>query len=430
MHGRVLPYLRIFNRTLPGGLASARAQSADWCVSAKWSRALLGPLAPQWFALRQHESAELIKEGRQRSVWGVPLDQGGVVAKVADVRSPKDRLKALVLGHPVEREWRAARSAELAGVPVVRPLACGVAGPRGVLVTQRVEGAISLDAFGRSPSTLRLLGAGSNSASATRRRVIEAVAALFARAHARGFFHRDAHPANVLISCGAKGELTAVFADPLGAGFVDRAASRLVSARSLAQLFQGARRFTTRSERYRFLRDYLRCRFGPRGASRGAVHAWLAALLAASTRHAEGLAKKRDRRMRRRSPHFSSIRLPGGWRGCVCTKLERRHVFPQPGVADRDPDIWWTCLHEVLGTIGGGYCSGPFRIGDLEFEMRRPASRWDAMRWLVVGSPARAAFSWCHRQRHRDVSSRLILGYVDEWVGGRIKRCMEVRAVS
>jgi hypothetical protein len=119
--------------------------------------------------------------------------------------------------------------------------------------------------------------------------------------------------------------------------------------------------------------------------------------------HAEGLARKRDRRLRRTSKYFASIRLEGRWRATVALELERRHVFPEPHVPNRAIDDWRQELAELLGGESESVAVEKFRA----------AGNAEGLSWRMFGSPARRAFEAAHRCRHRDEPAELILGFLE-----------------
>jgi len=413
----------------PGPVVRVRRGWEDWLVGRQDQERPLGPKAPDWFSLEKDERARKVKSGRGRSIWRVELDAGAVYAKVSRPLGLSERCKQLLLGAPTEREWRVSRRAEELGVPAVRCLAVGVqAGSprRGVLLTEEVGGGETLaDSWEARVCALR--------GGARRReafKLIDAVARLFAVAHCAGFLHRDAHPSNILIKREG-GEYHAVFADLHGARIRRRSLTVALTARSLAHLDQYFHRRATQTERLRFSRRYLahlnhRAQSGATNPSpkrqRGdqpPERTWLRALSTAATAHRGALAAQRDRRLTRNGKYFARIRLTGGWTAVVALELERRHLFPEDGISDRSEADWRAILGPLLTRAGAGT---PTIYEGIRAKTAATSGVFERVLWTLAGSPGRLAFERCHRARHRDRHSPLLLAVAEHRTAGLIDR--------
>jgi hypothetical protein len=415
----------------PGGDSVVQTQSRDarWRVRAAWKERLLAADAPDWFALEGEDRAERAKSGHQRSVWRVKLDEAAVYAKVLDTSGWIDRLKRWCLSDPARREWAACREAEARGVPVIRALAVGErcgAGLRTVLLSEELEGAATLpevwarDVSAAAPGSRRCAAGG----------LIEAVSRLFAVSHERGIGHRDAHPGNILIREAAGGTYEASYVD-LHAATVRRGAMRRPwSLRALAQLDHYFQRLASRTERLRFLRAYEwhRRHHGAQPVVQASERVALAAISQARQAHAERLARQRDRRLRRSGKYFCTMSLGGGWRATVVLTLERRHVFPEADVPDRQVGEWAESLRPALANLLEEDAAGAAEaVPGLRLEVTRPGGFLSRVHWTIWRPPALRAFEQCHRRRHRDLKAELILGYAEHASGGLVDGSVLIR---
>ncbi len=423
---------------------------ANWCVRADHQEALLGPGSPDWFGLGNDPRAEPIKPGRLRMTWRVTLGTRTVFAKVVDNGRWLDRLKRWTIGDAVEREWRAGRKAEARGVPVVRPIAVGGHKLRSVFLSEGLPRASRLSDYwerqvwGASPPVRRTAATD----------LIDAAAHLFAVAHECGFVHGDAHPNNILVSAASTGAIKLRFVDVASATFSRGPASMRRSLRSLAQLDQYFRLRATRTERLRFLRQYLSERAtglvkpglpgrkaalrrqrgpGKAGLARSdAFENWaklterqlLGRLSKMTASHRARLVRQRDRRLRRNGKYFATLALEGGWKATVVLKLERRHLFPEPDVPDRTESDWGKVLDALLTTVAQTRgVRDAFDYNGFHVAVDRPGR----LRTMLKGSPHRCLFERCHKRRHRAVPTELILAYARRRRAGLIDTTLVVR---
>lgn len=402
---------------------------ADWCLRESWQSHLFGSGAPDWFALEGAERAEQFKRGRSRTTWRVESKGRAVFAKVIDPGGLVDQVKTRLLGSVAEREWRASYEAELRAVPAVRGVAVGRrtgSTPRSVFLSEGIEGAVSLAVFWERQVA----------ATAGRDRrgllapVIESVAVLFAVAHENGFVHRDAHPDNILLSEQPAGARRAVLADVHAAHIARGPVGMRRSARSLAQLQHYFRRLATRTEQVRFLRRYLfhRRSLGAERQGRAALRAWLGRMSLAGGGHAARLTRQRNRRLRRNGKYFSTTRLEDGWTATVVLRLERRHVFAESEVPDRTDAEWRAILNPVLASFGvSGYTEERIDLSGLRIEVTRLAGLIERLNATLAWSAHRKEFARCHRIRHEDVPTPLVLGYGEHRRRGLVDKTVLIR---
>ncbi len=402
---------------------------AHWRIREAWQETLLGAEAPDWFALQGVRDAVSVKSGEARTTWCVRCAGRTVFAKVTHHGHLMHRLKHRLLGDALQREWRASLQAELRGVPTVRSLALGVQDgdpPQVALLSEGSPGALRLlDAWAKEVET-----AGNGERRIAAAGLIDTVARLFATAHERGFVHGDAHPNNVLICGSQEGQRQAVFVDVHSAKLTRRPPSLGSSLRALAQLDQYFHRCATRTERLRFLKGYLvqRPSLGESWAHRKSVRSLLATLRRASVSHAEGLARTRDRRLRRNGVYFATLELYDGWKAIVVLRLERRHVYPEGDIPDRTPSTWRALLDPLTRRLSG---VPPYEMSfaedGLQIELTRIGGLWTRLFTTLQGSADRSAFERCHKERHRDLRNELILGYAEHRSAGLVDASMLIR---
>lgn len=416
-------------------VVSFRGARGCWVVLAEDRDALFEDGGPDWCALEADARAECVKIGHRRRVWRVRSEGRTVFAKVYELSGWLDGLKRCLLGSPADREWRAARWAIERGVCVVTPLAAGRCGRRSrrcVFLTEALAGSRTVPEVWEDAS---------NRGNVVKRQLIDAVAQLLANAHRVGFLHRDGHAQNMLAFPvevpGAGSCMRVAYVDLLGARTYSGQVPEQLAAGALAQLDQNAHRLATRTQRLRFLRCYLRHRSGVKGEADQArlVRRWVADVAEAARRHGDGLARQRDRRLRRSGRYFASISCGGGWRAVVCLRLERRHLYPEPDVADKTLAEWRTLLGEALPSLSsplaGERGDTPFihECDGLVMNVRSVTGLMLRVAHTLGRSSDRAVFERCHRLRHRDSEAELVLGYAEHRRGGLVDCTVSIRPV-
>lgn len=406
-----------------------RDGAAVWRIQPPWRERIMGQGAPDWFDLGADPNAVAVKRGDGRTTWQVAIENQTVFAKEVTAVSWIARWKHRFLGGAPMREWGILLEAQRRGVCVVEPIALGESRAhdgRTVLLTKAVDGAVpltehwrrqvqSLPASGRCVAAAELIGL---------------LAELFADAHEKGFIHADAHPNNILIHTDSAQVWKATFVDVHGAKLMRRPVNLRQSLRSLAQLDQFFHRVATRSERLRFLGRYFAHRpafmssWGDATPRRDSLRL----LRLASSNHAARLAFTRDRRLRRNGAYFSTFSLDNGWRVTAVLRLERRHVFAEAGVPDRDEAAWRSLLARAIDPLGEMQdCEIHLRNDGLSFETCRVAGITAQISATLVGSAQRSRFERCHMERHRDVKNELLLAYAEHRRGGLVDAVALIR---
>jgi len=424
-HDSILPISHREPRLAETLVVELRRGSQRWLVSQDWGEKLLGDAAPDWFSLGACAQARCVKQGNARTIWRVPVADAVVFAKVLDSPGLGRRLRQWLFGDGLRGEWRMGRELERRGVPVVRFLALGMLDadpPRSVLITEEFGGSKTL---GHWNDPRRLFGAPIDRLRV--RRMVECVAQLMAKSHAGGFAHRDVHPKNILVCPDSTVEAIpkeARFVDVHGGVLSWGMTARRWVIRSLAQLAHATRRDASRTDRMRFLRSYLRLlpKESAIPTGRDGRHALVRTVDKAMTVHAENLARHRDRRLGRSDTYFARFSPAAGWQAVVTLRLSRRNLFPEPHVPDRTLSTWRGMLARMIKD----------RRSAPDFDLQELQARdWvERLRWTILGSPYRRAFVECHRLRHRDQPSPLILAYADHRTFGLTDRSLAVRPAS
>lgn len=406
-----------------------RDGAATWQIQSVWRERILGHSTPDWFKLCADPNAVVVKRGDGRTTWQVAIGDQSVFAKEVTAGGWIGRWKQRLLGGAPLREWSLLLEARRRGVCVVEPIALGVSrahGGRAVLLTKALDCAVPLTEHWRRqvqslPATGRRVAAAE---------IIELLAELFANAHEQGFVHADAHPNNILMHADSAQVWKATFVDVHGAKLTRRPANLRRSLRSLAQLDQFFHRVATRSDRLRFLSRYF--------ARRPALEAsWneapsrresLRMLRLASNAHAARLARTRDRRLRRNGAYFSTFALDNGWRVTATLRLERRHVFAEAGVGDRDEAAWRSLLARAIDPLGE-IQDGFVELCDdgISIETCHVVGIAARIRATFGGSAQRSIFERCHWERHRDVKNNLLLAYAEHRRGGLVDAVALIR---
>jgi tRNA A-37 threonylcarbamoyl transferase component Bud32 len=248
---------RIFQ---PPGWVWARSGDVGWWVRPQWLSSLIGDRGLRLSEWREQGKLHVVKSGPQRVVYRADLAEGSVYVKhylVPDVRAI---LRQWVRRGKGRNEGRRSLLLEAIGVPTITPIALGEQ-RRGhfllenFLITPEIPDAIPLDEFLEN----RLPEQPEPERSRIRRALATELAILTARLHEAGFLHNDFHPGNLLVRVdeAVSPSLSMIDLDAL------RVARRLTWAKArdnLAVLNHSFWLNSARSDRGRFLREYLKAR--------------------------------------------------------------------------------------------------------------------------------------------------------------------------
>ena len=387
---------------------------------------LIGPDAPDWAQLDREPGAQRVKVGHGRSIWRVPVGPKVVYVKRFDHAGGRSAVLRRLGWDRAKREIRLTIAAEAAGVPVAPLTAYGHNERFSLLLFPAHPEATNLAELWDQTVPSR--------AGAARKAAVDGLAGvvvdLLAKAHAAGFEHRDLHPANIVLTPRSEGGWQAALIDLPGSRLGRPVAA--AAQRNLAQLEHHFRCLTTRTERLRFLREYLapKTRENRNAQQRKVRHLWATAIARVSARQEGQLIRRRDRKLHSDNAHFGRARFDAGWVGQVVLQLPRRHRFPEPGVLDRSLADW----RELLATLH-------LMAGDADFEQRaaalglrieraQPAGLGQRLIWTLAGGPHRQAFVEAHRRRHRDEPRPLALAWFERFEGAGLKESWLIWAAT
>ncbi len=247
----------------------------------------------------------VVKENPVRRVVRIPARTGNVFLKHDRFRGLGASLRFLLAPSRARAEWDTARRLAECKVPTVRPVAIGERRRGGFLVesflvTAGIDGGEPLDALLREE---RIPPAGP-ARGRWRRQVARALGEVLAKFHAGGFWHRDLHPGNFLAQPFGEAGPAISLIDLHKARRPARPEPRHWIA-DLAWLDYGSRAWTSRADRVRFLRTYLR------GMPAWAVD-WKDAARAVDGASAQRARFHRARRWRRALSRLPAERTPWG----------------------------------------------------------------------------------------------------------------------
>ncbi|MCJ7544760.1 MAG: lipopolysaccharide kinase InaA family protein [Phycisphaerae bacterium] len=304
---------------------------------------------------------QVVKQNPVRTVYFGRWGGRDVYLKHFHVRSGLRRLLRRLRGRDARREAKFSRYLNRHGVATPEVLASGRKGGVSWVATAAVAPAEPADRWHLRQSSLGRQG------HKAIRQVTEALAEMVARMHAAGVVHGDLHCGNIVIHTADSAPRPVL----MDLHRMRRClwVSRRLRAANLAQLCYDRSPFTTRTQRLRFLRQYLAVSGAP-----GSLRGWRVLVDELTLVHARSQYAQRDRRILRRGRYFSPIRLAGGWCGHVVLATKTPPPGSTAGTMTFSLDEWQKVLArpEALFT------------GDMEQIKDSPSSQ-EIRRRLTVG---------------------------------------------
>lgn len=281
---------------------------------------LCHPGANGWFEVKHNPS---------RSVWRGTLDGRDVYIKHFHSRSIIRRLARRIGISDARREFTVARHLRSYGVETAEVLAAVWSGIEWVL-TAAVAPAQDGDKW--HIDRINEGDAGIKSV----RKASKALARMLARMHSAGVIHRDMHCGNVMVKPGDKPRVVLM---DLHRVSCSRRLSRRQKTINLAQLCYDRTPFTTRTERLRFLKQYLHF-----SGARGSLRGWEMMVSFFASRHARRQLAHLDRRIFKTNRYFARVKLPRSWRGSVTKAFKRDLAFSRAADMTFSSDQWTDSL--------------------------------------------------------------------------------------
>jgi tRNA A-37 threonylcarbamoyl transferase component Bud32 len=238
----------------------SQAGEVGWWHRWGWGAVLVGPEGLRLNQWRAEGRLTTIKSGRQRIVYRVDLPQGPIFIKHFLVPDRRAKYRQWVRRGKGRNEGRRSLFLASIGVPTITPVALGEQRKRkflfeNYLVTLGICDATPLDEFVRG----RLQALSEPLQSHVRRKLAESLATMTARLHNAGLLHQDFHPGNILVRFANETTPELVMID-LDALRRSRDVNWMLAQQNLALLNHFFWQRSSRTDRFRFLKTYLRGR--------------------------------------------------------------------------------------------------------------------------------------------------------------------------
>jgi len=254
-----------------------------------------------------------IKQNPSRTVWQGRLPNGGeVFLKQFHSRSTLHNLKSRLTKSDAKREFEFSRILAANGIATARVLAYRNDNLSQWILTESLNPAMPLDKWHEQQL---------NGGSAGKQRIrvcINMLAEFLAKMHAAGIEHRDLHCGNIFLTKNGNDVRLAVM-DLHRIRLHGRMHRRRRSI-NMAMLMHDRLASTTRTERLKFLRTYMKA-----AKVKGTLRGWQWLVEFFWAKHAGRLYRQRDRRvLGRKNLYFARLKLKNHWKGHVILASKRR----------------------------------------------------------------------------------------------------------
>ena len=377
-----------------------------------------GPGLP---ALRDPAAAgwEKVKANASRTVYRGRIGEQEVYVKHYHQRSWLHRLLRRLGRCDARREMQFSLYLREHGIPTPRPLAYA-SGARPWFATAALGDSQPGDAW-----HLAALAAGPAGQGLIRQAGAE-LARLIGKMHSCGVIHRDLHCGNVLVRCG-QGPVELAMMD-LHRMCRRRRLSRRAMSANLAALLHDRVDYTTRTQRLRFLRDYLRA-----SGAAGSLRGWQLLVEQHARSHANRQYSNRDRRIAGDGRYFTRLRLPGGWRGRAVLSSKQVQAGSRAAAMEFTSAQWHQALEHldelisdpanevVKDSASGRVLRRRLRVGDQDLDVfikcPRRKHAWKFLLDCLRPSRPKRAFILGHQLLNRRIATALPLAFLERRVG-------------
>ncbi|MHC4562994.1 MAG: lipopolysaccharide kinase InaA family protein [Planctomycetota bacterium] len=368
---------------------------------------------------------EQFKHNPSRTVFRGTIDGQAVYIKHYHSRTLLRRVLRKLGRSDARDEMRFSQFLTQHSVITPRVLAAGWGGPAEWLVTAAVAPAQPGDIWHDEQ-----LAAGPIGQRAIHQATV-ALAGLIGRMHAAGVLHGDMHCGNILVRTDTP--LPQLVLTDLHRARRRRRLSRRSRAANLAHLFHDRFDFTTRSDRLRFLKHYLRA-----GGAEGTLRGWQLMVEHFAARHTGRQHGQRDRRIWGNNRYFARLSPAKGWRCHVALASKRKLAGSQAARQVFTIEQWRSVLNDpesLLSTDDGGQIvkqsrsslvvRRTIRLGETDVDVfikrHRRKRAWKWMLDCVRPSRALRAFQLGHALLTRRIPTALPLAAMERRVGRLLK---------